>query len=133
MITVERLADVLAERDRLREINAELLAALRGLQAYESLPNPPGSKGEEVHAAAKKAGLAAVDETTGETLIAHGLRDALAIFAEEIQSAERERCANICEDEHVGQRIDDDDLCREDLAYNRALMDAVLSIHGDAL
>lgn len=44
-----------AERDRLRDINAELLAALRDLQAYESLPNPPGSKGEEVHAAARAA------------------------------------------------------------------------------
>jgi len=51
-------------------------------------------------------------------------------FALEVAKAVRKRCAKLCESEHVGRSIDDEDLVCCDLAYNAALKHAAASIHA---
>ena len=46
------------------------------------------------------------------------------------EAAERERCAKLCEAEHVGESLDDGKLCDQDFCYNNALRDAAAAIRG---
>lgn len=60
-------------------------------------------------------------------------RDVLAQEAWEAATvAERERCAKVCEEEHVGESLTDNDLSDEDLAYNSALVHAAAAIRAGA-
>ncbi len=45
-------------------------------------------------------------------------------------AAERERCAKVCEDEHVGASVDDECDNEGDGAYNQALRDAAAAIRA---
>lgn len=45
-------------------------------------------------------------------------------------AAERERCAKVCEAEHVGSSLEAPDLVPEDFAYNMALQHAAAAIRG---
>jgi len=71
-----------------------------------------------VNELAGKSGLGGLDTGT------------IVDFALEVAKAVRERCAKLCESEHVGRSIDDDDLVCCDLAYNRALKHAAASIRA---
>ena len=43
-------------------------------------------------------------------------------------SAERERCAKVCEAEHVGRDLYDEELDDSDLAYNNAVRDCAAAV-----
>ena len=46
----------------------------------------------------------------------------------DVVAATRERCAQLCEAEHVGVSLNDGKLCDADFSYNNALKDAACAI-----
>ena len=63
---------------------------------------------------------------TADQIFAYGnARAAAAVLAE------RERCAKLCESEHVGESVNDDRLVSGDMAYNTALRHAAAAIRAE--
>ena len=56
--------------------------------------------------------------------------EAMTAYAAQQVAAERERCAKLCEAEHVGSSLEATDLVPEDFAYNMALGHAAAAIRG---
>jgi len=56
--------------------------------------------------------------------------DQMRSYGEACAAAERERCAKVCEGEHLGESLDDDTVADADWSYNEALRYAATAIRG---